>query len=65
MTELTNNQRAAAHRRSLQAMHKKVSSMAAEWWEEDECCRSFLDELAAKIKNTESLLVIEKSDSES
>ncbi|MCS4309479.1 hypothetical protein M2404_003851 [Rheinheimera pacifica] len=62
MAELTINQRAAGHRRSLQSMHKKVSAMAAEWWGEDECCRSFLDELAEKIKETEYLLVIEKSD---
>lgn len=64
MAERTNNQRAAGHRRSLQSMYKKVSEMAAEWWDEDECCRAFLDELAAKIKETESLLVIEKSESE-
>lgn len=62
MSMITNKQRAAGHRRTLKSMHRKVSDMAAEWWDEDECCRSFLDELATKIKETESLLVIEKSE---
>lgn len=62
MAEQSLKQLAAAHRRSLKAMHKKVSDMAALWWDQDECCRSFLNELAEKIEQTESLLVIEETD---
>lgn len=62
MTQQSLKQRAASHRRSLKSMYNKVSAMAAEWWDEDECCRSFLDELATKIKETESLLIIEKGE---
>ena len=53
----TKKQIAAGQRRTLTAMREKVINMMLEWDGLDQCCVNFLDELAAKIQETSTLLI--------
>jgi len=53
---------AAAHRRSLKAMKKKLLEMSAQWGDVDFCNERFLEELAGKVQEVSDNLYVEDSE---
>jgi len=59
MSIQTPKQLAAGQRRSLASMQKKLIGMSAEWGDIDNCCMSFLSDLADRVKEVSDNLIDE------